>query len=158
LASAGVSRLTLANRSLKRAQDVVDEVSRSLPGRAAITAADLGSELTIKRVLNGCDLVINCTPVGMHPLTGFSPLASLQGLPQHCVVADTIYNPRRTKLMDQAEACGLRTIGGQGMLVHQAALAWKIWFGRLGPVDTMTRALDQALGVNRDPDSVPLED
>lgn len=158
LLAAGVGCLTLANRSVNRARDIMDVLSRTLPAGGAMTAVDLCSEPLMRSVLTECDLVINCTPVGMHPATGFSPLANVRDLPEHCLVADTIFNPRRTNFMALAETRGLRTIGGQGMLVQQAALAWEIWFGRPGPVDTMTRALDQALGVNKDPETLPREE
>lgn len=145
LIAAGVGRLTVANRTLSRAQDLVAHLTRTFPSAGAVNAVDLGPESAMAGVLSECNLVINCTPVGMPPATGLSPLAAVDDLPGECLVADTIFNPRRTRLLAMAEARGLRTMGGQGMLVHQAALAWEIWFGQPGPVGIMARALDEAL-------------
>ena len=77
-------------------------------------------------------LLVNCTPVGMHPhVDGIPPLceAALGGLgPRHFVV-DLIYNPRETALMKRASELGVRTLDGFSMLQLQADAAWSIWVG-----------------------------
>ncbi len=66
------------------------------------------------------DFLINTTPVGMHPALLQCPVEpeKIQGLTG---VADVIYNPARTRLLQRAQGAGLWTAGGLGMLVHQAA-------------------------------------
>jgi shikimate dehydrogenase len=57
---------------------------------------------------------------------------------------DAVYQPERTRLLRDAEACGARTIPGKWMLVHQAAEQLRLWTGRDAPVDVMARAFDAA--------------
>jgi len=56
-----------------------------------------------------------------------------------------VYNPRQTKLLQQARAAGAKTIGGLGMLVHQGAAAFELWTGEKSPVETMYAAASEAL-------------
>ncbi len=74
------------------------------------------------------DLLINTSPVGMYPKTDACPVPdSLMG---SCRAAfDAIYNPRQTLLLQKAAANGAKTAGGMAMLVWQAAIAHKHWFG-----------------------------
>lgn len=75
-------------------------------------------------------VIINCSPVGMHPdILAVPPLgrAALEGLgPDHLVV-DLIYNPTETAFLRTASELGARTLGGQSMLELQAEAAWSIW-------------------------------
>ena len=76
-------------------------------------------------------LIVNCTPVGMHPNVGaLPPLGqALSGIgPDHLVV-DLVYNPLETRLLKQALSLGAKTLGGLSMLEHQAEAAWNIWCG-----------------------------
>jgi shikimate dehydrogenase len=65
------------------------------------------------------------------------------------VVADLVYEPIRTALLDAAAAAGCRTVDGLGMLLHQAALAFESWTGEAAPLDAMRGAIAAHL---RDPD------
>lgn len=67
-------------------------------------------------------VLVNTTPVGMYPNNGASPLC-LQGFPHLEAVLDLVYNPARTRLLQEAEALGLPCLGGLFMLVCQAARA-----------------------------------
>jgi 3-dehydroquinate dehydratase/shikimate dehydrogenase len=73
------------------------------------------------------DLLVNCTPVGMHPHVDESPLPA-----SHLAsgtVYDLVYNPQATRLLTEAERAGCRTIGGLEMLVGQARQAFEWWTG-----------------------------
>ncbi|MBE6763228.1 MAG: shikimate dehydrogenase [Ruminococcaceae bacterium] len=74
------------------------------------------------------DLLINASPVGMYPHTDACPLPD-DRLAQCAAVFDVIYNPRQTQLLQKAAANGAKTAGGMAMLVWQAAIAHKLWFG-----------------------------
>lgn len=74
------------------------------------------------------DLLINATPVGMYPHIDASP-ADEEAVKHCAAVFDAVYNPRRTRLLELAEAAGARTVGGMPMLVWQAAAAHTIWYG-----------------------------
>lgn len=137
LARAGASRLRVLNRTPARAEEVA-AVARAA-GCPDALAAPLAAE-----ALAGAALVVNCTPVGMHPHLDATPVPA-EWLPAGAAVYDTVYRPAETRLLREAAARGLRAIGGLGMLVYQGALAWEAWFGRRGPVEQMFAAAARAL-------------
>lgn len=74
------------------------------------------------------DLLVNATPVGMHPKT--EAVAVSDEVIASCGnVFDVIYNPTETLLMKKARAMGKTAIGGAAMLVYQAVKAHEIWYG-----------------------------
>ena len=105
----------------------VTRVSRNPTEPGDITYGDIGRE-----GLAATPMLVNCTPVGMHPnVEDIPPLseAALAGFgPQHFVV-DLIYNPQETALMKQASSLGARTLDGSSMLQLQADASWEIWTG-----------------------------
>jgi shikimate dehydrogenase len=80
-----------------------------------------------ERRLVDADLLINSTSLGM---TGQPALdLSLGHLPSHAVVTDAVYSPLETPLLEAAKLRDLRTVGGLGMLLHQAVPGFERWFG-----------------------------
>jgi shikimate dehydrogenase len=65
-------------------------------------------------------------------------------LPQQAVVADLVYVPLRTRLLEAAQARGLKTADGLGMLLHQAVRGFELWFGQKPQVTSELRALVEA--------------
>jgi shikimate dehydrogenase len=105
--------------------DVV-RVSRRPDGPDVVGYGDLREE-----GIRATPLIVNCTPVGMHPHThAMPPLGeAIQGIGADHLVVDLIYNPRETQLLQRASALGARTLDGLSMLQHQAEAAWEIWCG-----------------------------
>jgi len=80
--------------------------------------------------LKDLDLLVNATPIGMHPNSNSSPLDGLNiTLNSNIFVFDAVYNPIKTKLMKDAEKLGCKTLSGIDMLVNQGALAFEWWTG-----------------------------
>lgn len=75
------------------------------------------------------DLVVNTTPMGMHPNIENSAWPENIALPTQTCIYDVVYNPMETKLLKYAFAAGLPCRNGLGMLVEQAALAFERWTG-----------------------------
>jgi shikimate dehydrogenase len=99
----------------------------------AIAWEDLGPALARSR------LIVNTTSLGM---AGQPPLLlDLSAVPDGAVVADIVYVPLKTPLLAAAEARGLRTVDGLGMLLHQAAPGFRRWFGLMPEVTPELRAL-----------------
>lgn len=98
-------------------------------------------------LLPQCQLLVNTTPVGMHPQEDVSPLdrSAITLLPKGAVVYDLIYTPRPTKLLAIAAELGYETLDGLEMLVQQGAAALNIWLGEYVPVDVMRRAVQTQL-------------
>jgi 3-dehydroquinate dehydratase/shikimate dehydrogenase len=90
------------------------------------------------------DAIVNATPVGMYPQGGESPLEAHE---LNCrLVFDTIYRPRKTRLLELAERRGLDTISGVEMFVAQGTAQWEIWTGERAPVGAMRRCVEAVLG------------
>lgn len=132
LEDTGVEQVWVLNRTLERAQQLVDELGC---GRA------VAGPLNDSAPLNQAGLLINCSSVGLAPHVDVSPLGDGAGLHDEMVVVDIVYKPLRTLLLQQAEAAGARTVDGLGMLVHQAARAFELWTGQPAPVAVMRQAL-----------------
>ncbi len=133
LISRGFERIAVANRTQARAEALAAHFGAS---RTAVAWPDLTANLA------GADLLVNASSLGM---VGQPPLlVDLDGLPDSAVVADAVYVPLRTPLIEAASARGLRTVEGLGMLLHQAAPAFARWFGKEPKVTPALRALVEA--------------
>jgi 3-dehydroquinate dehydratase/shikimate dehydrogenase len=84
------------------------------------------------------DLLVNCTPVGMHPRVDETPVPA--GALPGGVVYDLVYNPIETRLLREAAAGGCRTFGGLDMLVGQAQEQFEWWTGARPPGAVMRNA------------------
>jgi shikimate dehydrogenase len=113
--------------------------------RAAAGLAPGARALVLADAVGGADasdVVVNATPLGMggeHP-----PLDPGRLGPRHTVV-DLIYHPAETPLLAAARAQGARTQNGLPMLVHQAALSFRLWTGVEAPLEVMQSAAEAAL-------------
>lgn len=97
------------------------------------------------------DLIVNATPVGMHPNADRSPIdggAASAGQ----IVYDLVYNPTITTLLADAAAAGATTIGGLEMLLSQAAESFRMWTGLDMDVDVARAVLRVKLGDQRKTD------
>jgi len=93
---------------------------------------------------NHYEILINTTPVGMHPETDATPIPK-EDLSKDMVVMDIVYNPLKTRLLKEAEAKKCRTINGVAMFVFQGAHQFELWTGQKAPVDIMHGAVLEAL-------------
>jgi shikimate dehydrogenase len=117
-----LKRILVANRTISKAQELVRHLERF----SAVELKALAWE-NLDRALPHSQLIINTTSLGM---TGQPPLLlDLTHAPGNAIVSDIVYVPLRTPLLAAAEAHGLRTIDGLGMLLHQAAPGFERWFG-----------------------------
>lgn len=102
-------------------------------------------EQAIKEKLKEVDIVINATPVGMHPNTD-QTVIPVGWIPDSATVMDIVYNPLETKLLQECREKGCNTVDGLGMLVHQGAEALKIWLDlEEVPVQEMRQAVEKEL-------------
>jgi shikimate dehydrogenase len=129
--------------------DINEEFLNNLTGdlrngtNATITPGLLDSP-TVEEHMASADLIINCTPVGMHPNVD----ATL--VPEHLfrsgqVVFDVVYNPLETKLLRQAKAKGLKAIPGVEMFINQAILQFERFAGADAPEELMRSVVMEQL-------------
>ncbi len=140
LARAG-ARLVILNRTASKAGGLASQIAQ-LYGKSL--KAMESSEGNLAEALDGADVLVNTTSVGMVPDVGQTPVpAGL--LKPGMTVFDIVYNPRETRLLREAKAAGARAIDGLDMLVWQGALAFEKWTGREAPFEIMKQAAVKAL-------------
>jgi shikimate dehydrogenase len=150
LGAGGAGRAVV--RSLARAGAASVVVVNRSPGpaeAAARLAGAIGSVGTAGDV-SGADVVINATPLGMGVVVSTSgasePLpVDPELLSPGQVLVDLIYHPAVTPLMAAARARGVHTVNGLGMLIHQAAHAFRLWTNEEPPLEAMSAAAVAAL-------------
>jgi 3-dehydroquinate dehydratase / shikimate dehydrogenase len=112
--------------------------------KAQVLADEFGARVApLESFVGEVDVVINCTPLGMHGHSeGQSPLPaeSLRGVG---LVYDLVYTPEETRLLADARAAGCQTLGGLAMLVGQAAEQFRLWTGLDAPLEVMWNAARQ---------------
>ena len=116
-------------------------------------AGPAGRPGTVEEV-DGADLVVNATPVGMGlPSTAAGPLLPFSLDPERLgpgqLVADLVYAPAVTPLLTVARQRGAGGVNGLGMLLHQAGRQIEAWTGLRAPLDVMSAAALAALGPPR---------
>jgi len=134
----GVERVVVLNRTESKARELATDMAAAT-GRE-VRGGPLAREAA-QAALADAGLLVNATSVGMYPNVHQSPLPDGVKLPPDLVVYDAVFNPRLTRLMQQARAAGCRAVGGIEMLVYQGARSFEIWTGITPPVDVMKRAV-----------------
>jgi len=130
-------RIWIANRTEERAA----ELASSLAAYADFEG--MGME-RIADIIHKVDIVINTTSVGMHPNVDERP-ADPRIFQPGTLFSDLIYNPLKTKWLEEAEQLGHKVHGGLGMFVYQGAYAYEYWLGRQAPVEAMREAVERSL-------------
>ena len=135
LRAAGFQTFRLSNRTSARAEDLARDLG------LAATVFGAGESVA---ALADCGLAINTTAVGLSE--GAESVFDPAGLPMDAVVYDIVYTPLQTPLLRAAQARGLRTVNGLGMLIWQAEQAFTHWFGPRPAVTPVTfQLLERAL-------------
>jgi len=113
-------------------------------GTDAIIAGEVMSEGSLAAAMENADLIVNCTPVGMHPKVDASVVPVDLFRPGQ-VVFDVVYTPLETKLLADARSRGLKVVSGVEMFINQAALQFEHFTGVEAPVDVMRRVVMEHL-------------
>jgi len=126
------AEVTLTDIDASRAETLARDV-----GARAVPLAEMEKQRP--------DIILNCSPVGMHPKTDASPVPAAM-LRKGLVVYDAVYNPIETLLIREAKAAGCITVSGIDHFVGQAVEQFELWTGRSAPADLMRRVCLEALG------------
>ncbi len=133
LLTRGVPNVVMINRTPSRAEALRERFGERV---------HVGRWDDLNGQLGDAALLVNTTTLGMHGQPELS--ADLGRLPGHAIVADLVYVPLSTPLLEAAKARGLRTADGLGMLLHQAVGGFTLWFGKKPEVTPQLRALLEA--------------
>ena len=127
------SSLVILNRTLDKAKECASRIGEVF--QKEVKALEFDSE-NLAKALTEADILVNTTSVGMYPDTSETPVSS-DLLRPGLIVVDIVYNPIKTRLLEETEAAGARTISGIDMFVWQGALAFEKWTGLKAPVKLM---------------------
>ena len=99
-----------------------------------VTVTDLADQQAFAEALASADILTNGTKVGMKPLENESLVNDISLLHPGLLVTECVYNPHMTKLLQQAQRAGCKTIDGYGMLLWQGAEQFTLWTGKDFPL------------------------
>lgn len=125
------AQITIASRTYERAQKLAEDVK--------CKAVDWHARHNVS-----FDVLVNCTPVGMHPNVDEAP-CHFSVLKPGTTVFDTIYNPETTLLIREARSRGCDTVTGVDMFVRQAARQVELFTGLTPDLDAMRQIVRKAL-------------
>ncbi len=144
LGAGGVSRAIMYGLQKRGAKTVIASRTRS---RTEQLAKEFGARAVEwnARHISQVDVIINGTPIGMHPNVDESPF-NKSYLKPSITVFDTVYNPESTLLVKEAREHGCKVITGVEMFVKQAGLQYLLFTGKEPPYQVMRDALKRAIG------------
>lgn len=135
----GYAQIQVVGRNSQKLQEFLQSWQKSpFPVNLSVHTWDQLPDL-----LPAANLLVNTTPIGMHPKVEDSPLtpAEIVKLSSNAIAYDLIYTPRPTQFLQQAQAQGAIVIDGLEMLVQQGAAALELWLQQPAPADVMRQAL-----------------
>jgi shikimate dehydrogenase len=144
LALAGARRITVVNRTEARGRELVDILNKSTEADALFV--QWGKTFGIP---SDVDIVVNATSIGFFPDINARPDIDYDSITGKMTVCDVVPNPPHTPFLQEAQKRGARTLSGQGMVVYQGAIGFKLWTGRDAPVEVMKKALEDTLKGSR---------
>lgn len=141
LALAGAARIVVASRSAGRRDELVAMIGDRTPAQAR------GLDWTGELDLPSCDLLVNCTPIGMGvgEAAERTPPVRLEALAPNTVVCDLNPDRAESAFLRAARTNGHRTLGGLPMLARQGAAGFEAWTGHPAPLQLMIDELEQVV-------------
>lgn len=149
LALSGASSIGVVNRNQEKALTLANKI-QSVAGvdvkiltwpRERLPVLD--SELV--NYFKNAELIVNCTPLGMHGISGQLPPLPYNLVSPGQLAYDLVYNPGKTRFMQKFIQGGAKAVNGLEMLLYQGALAFELWSGCKAPVEVMRSALLKVL-------------
>lgn len=141
LGLAGASFVTVVNRDAGRGRDLAHTVAVGTNADSVWVPWQEKYEVPA-----AADVLVNATSVGLTPHVGELPDVDLRTLRPDLVVADVVFNPPTTRLLEAAAQRGATPVDGLGMLVEQGVLSVRYWTGIEPDRAVMRQALADALG------------
>lgn len=143
LAKYGAEEVNILNRNLKKAENLANDLLAS----NLISNVNSSDISEISKFISDADILIDTTPIGMHPNVSDEPIVKAADIHEELVVNDIVYNPNETVLLKEAIKANAKVVYGIKMLLYQGAESFKIWTGREAPIDVMETKLKETLNV-----------
>jgi len=128
----GIDQLMIGTRDAGKSQEFIE----LFPTAINILGCNW-QEKMFTDALAQCDILVNCTPIGMSAHNEVTLPINWQVLNPSAIVCDLIYNPPMTQFLTYAESHGHIVFNGAGMLVEQGALAFELWTDQIAPRSIM---------------------
>ncbi len=145
LAREGASvRIVYRREDASMAADLARDIRGIFPSASIDTV--LMDNAGIGEACRDSTILVNATPIGMHPRSD-ETLVDPTFLHGRLCVFDVVYNPLETRLVKDARKAGCKVVLGIDMLIYQGAMALEWWTGKDAPVDIMKRAALDRLGL-----------
>jgi shikimate dehydrogenase len=138
LASAGVRKIIILNRTFEKAQIIEKLLKENFKD---VETKIFDSTSNLEKVISETDIIVNTTPIGMSLKVNESPVP-VEYISSRHFVYDLIYRPKETFLLNQAKKRGAKTLNGISMLIYQGAESFKIWTGIYPQIDSMLKAIN----------------
>lgn len=139
----GVAEMSIFNVRDKfwdRAEETVKKLNEKT--NCKVKLFDLADTDALRKEIESSYLFVNATGVGMKPLEGQMVIPDETYLRPDLIVADTVYIPHVTKLLETADKVGCKWINGDGMMLYQGAEAFKLFTGKEMPIEHMKEFLN----------------
>ena len=120
-----VNIFNVKDKFYERAEGTKAKLAEKCPD-CVVTVDDLADKAKLEEEIKTCDILINTTIMGMKPHEDVT-LVDKSLFRKDLVVADTVYNPEKTKMILEAEEAGCKAIGGAGMLLQQGAVNYELF-------------------------------
>ena len=117
------------------AENTAKKIEERVPG-VKVNVYPLEDEQKLYEKIGESHILVNATKVGMKPMEEESLIKDTRVFRENLVVADAVYNPRETKMLQEAQAAGCKiALGGIGMLLRQGEAAFRIFTGENMPTE-----------------------
>ena len=139
----GVKEMSIFNikdKFWENAEKTIEKIRSNTD--CVVNLYDLDYKDKLKEEIADSYLFAQATGVGMKPLEGQSVIPDTSFLRPDLIVTDTVYAPRQTKLLEQAEEAGCKCMNGLGMMLFQGDAAFHLWTGKHMPLEHMKKVLD----------------
>ena len=136
LALDGAREINIFNRDdefYQRAEGTKAKLAEKVPA-CKVTVDHLEDKEKLAEEIKTADILINATIMGMKPYDA-ETLVDKSLFRKDLVVADTVYNPEKTRMILEAEEAGCKVVGGKGMLLWQGAVNYELFTGKPMPIE-----------------------
>ena len=137
LAMENIKKLTIVNRTPERGKIIAELIKKKKNIKIDVVSLE-----EIKSIIKHADILINATSIGMSGVTKGKTIITKNIIHPGLIVYDVIYNPRKTRLLEEAEKAGARTINGVDMFIYQGAEQFEIFTGKKAPIEIMRNTIN----------------